>query len=379
MKKLTILTSLLALTACGGGSGGGAGTPDLTVRESNANVTGMDSFVVIGGANPTINANARSAKMGILQEDGGTRYDLENVTFKSIPTSGVIADLKFHTDDNGKIVSVEYPDAVKIMEEHSGSDVTVGPLERKGDTNIFVEHVVLDEEFGDRAGQKVDIPNEYISYAKEIGLKYSDFGIVKMDLSKTGVPEFENIVDWSTPFAGGYNVKKVDGSAMKDLAQKGDIVFSGLAKGQVSYHDWNATIGDRPLAGGLTDKKATLTFAKDGTQTLAADFKNWAKIEAVKAPDGTNQFIIRESYVANDSPYYIGTSPSGLPDGVMDEHTMVMQTGYYGDNGKPIEGVGLVQYQHQWGDPHYVESEKRWDIENHVNVDLGFGGIKKQK
>ena len=69
---------------------------------------------------------------------------------------------------------------------------------------------------------------------------------------------------------------------------------------------------------------------------------------------------------------------SNLDNGDMSgEHNMAMQTGYYGDNNIPSEAVGLVQYQHQWGDPYYVESENRWDVENHVNVDLGFGGTRQ--
>ena len=375
MKKFTILTSLLALTACGGGSGGGAGTPVLSAEESNSRITNMNTFVVIGGANPTTNARAATTL-----EDGVVRYDLENVTFKTIPTSGVIADLKFHTDENGKITAIEYPDAERIMAEHEGSDVTVGPIERKGDTNVFVEHAVLDEAVGDLpAGTVIDIPTEYISYAKQLGLKYSDFGVLKTDIASTGIPELQVWGTMNTPFAGGYNVKNVNNDQMNDIAQNGDMVFTGLAKGNVSYHDWNAGVGgaDISLAGGLTDEHATLTFAQDGTQTIAADFTNWARVEAVKAADGTNQFIVHQSYVGTESPWYIGTSPANLRDGEMDEYSMAMQTGYYGDNGTPTEGVGLVQYQHQWGGQHYVEDEDRYDAENHVNVDMGFGGTRQ--
>ena len=105
---------------------------------------------------------------------------------------------------------------------------------------------------------------------------------------------------------------------------------------------------------------------------MAADFTNWAQVEAVKAVNGTNQFIVRESYVANDSPYYLETSPAGLVDGAMNEHTMAFQTGYYGDNNAPNEGVGLVQYQYMHG---YNESIH--DYGHHVNVDLGFGGTRQ--
>ena len=376
MKKLTILTSVLALTACAGGSGGG--NDSLTPEQSNARVTNMNSFVVVGGTNPTVNPNARAATTGILQSDGGTRYDLENVTFKSIPTSGVIADLKFHTDENSKIVSIEFPDAERIMADHEGSDITVGEMKRQGDTNIFVEHAVLDEEFGDRAGQTVDIPTEYVSYAEQVGLKYSDFGVLKADLASAGLAEFQDGEPFFlTPFMGGYDIKNVNNEQMANLAQENNIVFTGIAKGQVSYHDWDIG-GDIPLEGGLYDENATLTFAQDGSQTLAADFTNWAKIEAQQAENDKLSFKVVESYIPEDSKYYINTDVSNLDNGDMSgEHNMAMQTGYYGDNNIPSEAVGLVQYQHQWGDPYYVESENRWDVENHVNVDLGFGGTRQ--
>lgn len=365
MEKFLILTSVLALAACGSGAPG-----ELSVVGSNARVTSMNSFVVVGGSNPTVNPNARSAT---VLENGGTQYDLENVTFKTIPTSGVISDLMFHTDEKGKIISIEFIDAEEIMAAHPGSSIAVGQIERKGDTNMFVYH----DENGNLVGQPADMPLEYISYAKQLGLKYSDFGVLKTDMSSSGIPEFQNRAAFLTPFAGGYDVKAVDTDNMNALSQNGDIVFTGLAKGQVSYYDWDND-GEIPLNGGLTDNAATLTFAQDGSQTLAADFTNWAKIEAVKATDGTNQLIVRESYVANDSPYYIETSPNGLHDGEMGEyatlesaHSMTVQTGYYGDNNVPIEGVGLVQYQ-------YMSdfNESRNDYENHINVDLGFGGIK---
>ena len=362
MKKITFLTSVLALAACGGGSGGVVGTPgaivtpndNLTPQQraaySNANVTGMNSFVVIGGSNPTVNPNARAASTHVFdQADGGKRYDLENVTFKTIPTSGVIDDLIFHTDSDGKITSIEFPNAVSIMQEHSGSDVPVGELMRQGDdTNEFSWE---------------GMPIYYNSYAQQLGLKYSDFGILQFDATSMGGDMVYNI-----PFFGGYDIKRVDNNRMKDLAEDGDIVFTGSVKGQVVYTNM-ADNSNTPLDGGLIDEHATLTFAQDGTQTLAADFTNWAQIEVVKAANGTNQFIVRESYVANDSPYYLETSPAGLEDGTMNEHTMAFQTGYYGDNKAPNEGVGLVQYQYMHG---YNESIH--DYEHHVNVDLGFGG-----
>ena len=370
MKKFALFVSMLALSACGGGSGGNIDARDAAIA-SNENITKMNSFVIIG--DNTSSTTRSGATNNVQLSDGTIQYDLENVTFKSIPGSGVIANLVFHTDDNGKIVSFEYPDAEELMAQ-GNCDITVGPIERQGDTNVFVEHAVLDEEFGELAGQVANIPYEYISYAKDLGLKYSDFGIVKSDIASTGIPELEAWGTQETPFAGGYDIKNVNNTAMNTLAQDGDIIFTGLAKGQVSYHDWDAGIGGASIAlpGGLTDNAATLTFAQDGTQTLAANFPNWARIEAVKAVDNTNQFTVHESYIDDTSRWYLEPgSHAGLNDGQIGEHGMAFQTGYYGDDGNPTEGVALLQYQYQSDFNPEID-----DYNNHINLDLGFGGTR---
>jgi hypothetical protein len=371
MKKYLILTSVLSLAACGGGGSGGSVAPGpvytqarKAAAESNANVTGMNSFIIIGGKNPTVNSNARAASNHVFSESGGGKVvDLENVTFKTIPTSGVISDLMFHTDKNGKIESIEFLDAKKIMAEHKGSSVFVGEIERKGDTNKFIAHrgqLPNMEQTG-------DMQIEYVSYAKEAGqgLKYSDFGMLRIDTSVLVGADDDT---YNMPFMGGFDEKNITNTQMKDLAKNGDIVFTGLAKGTVAYSN-QAT--HESVSDSLEDNAATLTFAKNGTQTLAADFTNWAKIEAVKAANGKNQFKVVESYVPDTSKLYVETSPAGLVDGAMKENAMAFRTGYYGDNNAPNEGVGLVQYQKMEG---YNDSIK--DYEHHVNVDLGFGGTK---
>ena len=307
-------------------------------------------------------------------------FNLKDVMFKTIPTSGVIGDLRFNVNQQtGRVESIQYMNAEQIMEEHEGSDVPVGPILRDGDTNVFVFSETVTEESSPLFGQSVDIPSEYVSYGRDLGLKYSDFGVLRTDFTTVDFPGVEDFGVHETPFVGGYTTKQVDDNRMKELAQGGDVVFHGLAKGTLSYHDWDAGIpgstgADVPMPGGLSDENATLTFADDGSQTLAADFTNWAKIEAVKTENDGNQLVVVQSYVDSDSPYYAVTSGTGLSGDMSGEHSMVFETGYYGDNNNPGEAVGLVQYQRQWGDMHYVEAEDRWDMENHLNVDLGFGG-----
>ena len=368
MKKYLILTSVLALAACGGGHHGGG---VLSATDSNARVTGMNSFVIIGGDNPTVNPNARSSS---ILGDGGIQYDLENVTFKTIPTSGVISNLVFHTDDNGKIVSMEFPDAENIMAGHESVSVMVGEMERQGDTNIFISHPGQIPNMDQSADMKI-VYESYAEKRDENGqiiqegpqLSYSDFGLLKVDTSVLVGADEDTVY---IPFMGGFNAKNIDNDRMNDLAQSGDIVFSGLAKGSVSYSNLANNTGSSER---LEDTNAKLIFGQDGSQVLKADFENWASIEAVKASNGKNQFVVLEKHVNNDSPYYIETSAPDLPDGVMDEQSMAFQTSYYGDNNAPDEGVGLVQYQQMSGYNANIN-----DYEHHVNVDLGFGGTRTE-
>ena len=370
MKKFAILTSVLALTACGGGSGGGAPNDVLTPEQraaevSNAMVTNLNSFIVVGGSNPTVNPNSRVASTHIFSEpNGGKMYDLENVTFKTIPTSGVISDLMFHTDKNGKIVSIEFVGAEKIMAEHRGSSVLVGELERIDKTNIFVAHPGQMPNMA----QTEDMRIEYISYADKksgLRLKYADFGVLKMDSSKLAGADVDT---YYMPFMGGFDAKNIDNGQMQDLAQHRDIVFTGKARGTVIYSD---EITDDVESMALIDNNARLTFASNGTQTLTADFKDWAKVQAIKVADGTNQFKV-DSHLSASSNLYLTDSPAGLVDGAMNEHSMAFQTGYYGDNNAPNEAVGLVQYQYATEYDHGLN-----DYSKHVNVDFGFGGTRK--
>lgn len=324
-------------------------------------------------------------------------FNMKDIKFKTIPTSGVISELRFNVNPvTGRIESIEYKDAEAIMAAHSGSEVPVGPLMRSGDSNVFIERATITETDSQYYGQEFDLPHEYVSYARQLGLSYADFGVLRTDTSKVGIPELAEVWGvYETPFVGGYTTKQVADDRMTELAAENDVVFNGLARGTVSYHDWDAGIGgaDIALAGGLNDDNATLAFSGDGKQTLSADFTNWARIRAVKSNDGTNQLFVDDIYVPNTSPYYLEDSPAGLTEDMSGEHSMVFETGYYGDNNNPTEAVGLVQYQRQWtesGPGHWVQNDDGgwneelqqygyYDNENHINLDLGFGGTIVQQ
>ncbi len=365
--------------------------------------------------------------------------------------------LKFNVDTDGKIVSYEYPDylihnddgTVEFNgDEYPVDDDTDGIIARKNNTNIFVQEseiplstmndedpdaniVSVDNITDVNDSIKVKLYDEYISYGKQLGLKYSDFGIMKNDfrtatfdvngVNDAGKQEIREFLDaWGvtmTPFAGGYVSKKISDTDMATLANNGDITFTGTAVADVRYRDGYAYNGngiDVPLTDGLmTDDGATLVFNQDGKQTLTADFSDdWYKIQAIKDTDGTNQLVVfgdrngdgnidendrvtKKIDVDGDGTvrtydFTIATSPTGL-DGdynviqSQDSHQMIFTTGYYGDNNTPNEATATMNYQFQnssdWDWYQDPNDNNNWKPDDHggdgnIGVELGFGGTR---
>lgn len=117
MKKLFLLTSILALAACGGGGGGGGsggGAPmraaidpaspiAAEVAASNAHVTSMTSEILVAndgsGHAPLLGRSARTSYEGRTY----TSYRLDDVNFRFAGEE--TASLKFGLDADGKIIS----------------------------------------------------------------------------------------------------------------------------------------------------------------------------------------------------------------------------------------------------------------------------------
>lgn len=365
--------------------------------------------------------------------------------------------LKFNVDKDGKIESYEYPDylihnddgTVEFNgDEYPVDDDTDGIIARKNNTNIFVQEseiplsamndedpdaniVSVDNITDVNDSIKVKLYDEYISYGKQLGLKYSDFGIMKNDfktatfdvngVNDAGKQEIREFLDaWGvmmTPFAGGYVSKKISDDDMNTLANNGDITFTGTAVADVRYRDGYAYNGngiDVPLTDDLmTDDGATLVFNQGGKQTLTADFSDdWYKIQAIKDTDGKNQLVVfgdrngdgditdadrvtKKIDVDGDGTvrtydFTIATSPTGL-DGdynviqSQDSHQMIFTTGYYGDNNTPNEATATMHYQFQnssdWDWYQDPNDNNNWKPDEHggdgnIGVELGFGGTR---
>lgn len=110
MKKLTMLTSCLALTACFGGGGNGVtgGTSDISrvttlgpgAISSNSAVTGMKSEIVV--ANDGSGSLARSATRN-YNGKAYTVYTLDDIDLKLADNSGGDIYFNFKLDENGRI------------------------------------------------------------------------------------------------------------------------------------------------------------------------------------------------------------------------------------------------------------------------------------
>lgn len=344
---------------------------------------------------------------------------LNGVDLYTAPWADSLIKLKFNVDKNGRIESIEYPDADKILADRPGADIAVGPMWRKGESAFFIEQDILtkedmtdDDPDGNIISPEyikgdliVNHKHEYISYAKALGLRYSDFGVLQTDFKNSTfnaealTPEGQEqlrkfLTEWGVlidPFVGGYKEKQIDVNTVKQLAQNGEIKFTGLAVGDVRRRDEEAYGGngiDIPLTDGLmTDEKATLVVNQDGRQVLTADFsKDWYKVQAIKNADGTNAFKIISGTGGADGRFHLDPTklPNSLPDGAEIGHfidsndpeqvhnRMLFTTGYYGDNGNPDEAVGMVKYGYSPNGLIEITDENGTHYENDPNGNIGL-------
>ena len=126
MKKYAILTSVLALTACGGGGHHSNGTPgnvrsavSADAAASNAVITSMASEVLVGNGETLTPSLSRQ---GTTSYNGKTytSYRLDDVTFRF---SGEDSIIKFGLDDEGRIISAgkyDKNDSGKYELSHEG-------------------------------------------------------------------------------------------------------------------------------------------------------------------------------------------------------------------------------------------------------------------
>jgi hypothetical protein len=209
MKKLTLLTSVLALAACGGGSGGGgsASTPSggyvapraavtSSVAASNSEITSMASEIVVasnGSAPISVVRSATTSSGGVTY----TSYRLDDVklfTAENLDTSGhsyVNLEVNENTGEIDAVKVVMGGEENSIVRDTTDTTTFAGPIfEYVKDGKDKAEFRVVD------SGQDMDALNAlatqnnlsgghwnridermvFGTYGADVDLQYSDFG-----------------------------------------------------------------------------------------------------------------------------------------------------------------------------------------------------------
>lgn len=393
MKKYFVLTSILALAACGGGSGGHHGgaidtpgniikpTDTLTAEQraaaiaSNTEITDMNSFVVVGGTNPTVNPNMRTG--GVKLSDGGMLYDLEDATFETaslLMNTGLDkgASVKFITKD-GKIDKITMDNGTLNIE-----------ASRKGDSNEFVGSGFYADPENPADKELVDgLGMTYKSIAKDtdgLGLAYSDFGLVEWG--------DEGQMEDSHYFAGGYGVKEI--KSVKD-----GMTFSGTADAVVRIGKMGDDIDPAQQDVLHTNTAATLNFNPETqSSTLTAKFSNWYDVTATMNKDGKlaslnfdngdkDGFYHSEAHDfkwhGKDSFEAAETADEVARTDLCPNCTQtIVRDGfvkYYGDGTNPAEAVGVIRYGDNIGVEIKDTSGNTTGTEA-MRFDMGFGATR---
>lgn len=456
MKKLAILTSLLALAACGGGSGSGGGgsapiMPDLPVvpneaemvRSSNSVITGMVSInnesirtdyvkkalgddyysdVSNGTINPSRSAVIRSSanagggknicksekdcndlafnnmkdwlienidsldenniensadlrnalilagfkdnlpgnwddikdwffdNKDAIKQQAQDIYDqlgkheefnLADVVFTMSSASlgdedGGKDQLTFDVDENGKITGVDFKtyapnDQGELVKADEGDFYA----KRTGDENEFLIHQ-------EREGKILEGNMAIETYGRNVGLKYSDFGAFVGERRETDSNGHTESGMQYEGFAGGYVNKEVNIANMT-----GKMDFSGRVIGTVQP---KSEEGDNLRLDGA----ATLNF-DNGAETLSFAFDNWYDVKIEKTGDQGDIHFTNGDVITNDEYKFAAGNElktdnflNGNYEGkVVDKSTShygKIDINYYGNNDKPVEATGILQY-----------------------------------
>lgn len=207
----------------------------------------------------------------------------------------------------------------------------------------------------------------YQSYAKDSGLKYSDFGTVVIDNWEGA--QF-NKGD-AFVFAGGYDAKRI---AKNDM--QGDITFVGNAVATVLNQD--ETTGTRVQNSKIYDGKAELNF-NNGTETLKTTFDGWYDVNVVS--NGNKNYDVTfsggDKISDDDAKYFKYTTQNDdftVKDFVQNPQTDypygAVDINYYGDNNIPSEASGYIAYGEK-----LQQGSGNSGIDLHAQI--GFGAVKK--
>lgn len=360
MKKILVLTSVLALAACGGGSGGNSGgvaegrvgTLPQSAVDSNHKITSMASEILVASDDSTrvlpMGHAARAASV-VYENQEYTAYRLDDVVFTSAQVTDT-ADMdlvKFKVNANtGKIDGIDT--------QHKGQ--WEGVAERTGD-RVFTRNT--------------NDGTEQYELAMSGALTYSDFG-------KIIYTDTEHGETFYSALAGGYETFKVNNNYMKENIDE-PLVFSGRAVGGVFRETGGLDDNDEFPATVLAtqdldtgENGARLTF-NAGAETLEMNFPDWYKVTVSKAGnsatadidfDGTGKTIASNLQFSSSHYDDFNAQTFGMGDGLIGRY----ETSYYGANQSPSEATGVVSVR---------ETTNTVDMGgNEIQFMSAFGGLK---
>lgn len=373
MKKFFVLTSLLALAACGGGSGGanpetGIRVPDAAIA-SNKNVTSMASEILVAknGGSPDI------VRSSTIMRDGKeyTAYHLDDAKFFTNETTDEF--LSFGIDDNGQINKLVWHEIQEVNGQHVEETEEIN---RDGpDTNVFTENVQKYKVYANNRWYYTDslIPREYskqeiknafrrayndgeitdsvfaeidayidatdmtpINYVhhnvidlhgktlpENHKLRYSDFGYATILANENNQPG-DGEGDDSAPIFGGYEVKEI-----QNTENLHDLTFTGKAVAALGNDHQN---GVQKIE--TNNDATTLVVDANGKQTLTMPFNDYYTIMVEKPRNGDSTIS------------WTGDTTIGYQlDSGQNVGNQRVNIKYYGDNSVPSEVVGGVEFQ----------------------------------
>ena len=239
--------------------------------------------------------------------------------------------MKFTLDGDGEIIGM-------TLTRDSG-DVNLTKL---GDSSDF---------YGPDNENKTVLELAYDSLGKEMGLSYSDFGLINILSSMDG----DQRVDVSLmPFAGGYDDKKI---AVADIDS--DMTFTGRATGRVAKGAHIVQLQQD------TARPTKLTFdTQSKTSTLNANFKNWYDVTVDST--GAISFTDYKDNEPGGTPIDMQLATTPNDDGVITANGANMNVGYYGPDGTPTEATGTVQFTET-------------GVDNGIQMDMSFGAVADKK
>ena len=382
MKKYLILTSVVALAACNGGSGDAPvapvvriGTVSAEAAQSNTFVTNMSSEIGVADDGSIINAdgmNRASVKHFTYNNKEYKSYRLDDVHFWYADNVEEEDDmyLTFDVDEKGKITKVlEHEDGnvIELGRNNASDSVFVSvfqqvykyqpagfdspvtdsfyeiPTDKDKLIKAIQKTAALDPETEADLIASINASDEWqnannwraekhkYKYDLKGNLSYADFGYIKINGSDISV------------IAGGYQtpdnkITNIDKSNFNDKI----ITFHGTAVGAAGYSYKDSNDIPRYKSKKIeTHKNAAELIFDNGTEKLTMPFNDYY---TVTVETGTSGYDIKFKDYPSAADVNFKLEKESV-NTVADENTQV-RADYYGpDKTNPSEVVGTVYHE----------------------------------